>query len=117
MRIHLAKLAVALALAGVLPGAAGAQAPVHTWPQRAIKMIVPFPAGGGTDFIARLAAKHLSERLGQQVFVENRAGANGALRLQALVPPDPHRHPISACSGQPLGVHPSPSEKPPLPPT
>ena len=74
MRIHLAKLAVALALAGVLPGAAGAQAPVQTWPQRAIKMIVPFPAGGGTDFIARLAAKHLSERLGQQVFVENRAG-------------------------------------------
>ena len=65
MRIHLAKLAVALALAGALPGAAGAQAPVQTWPQRAIKMIVPFPAGGGTDFIARLAAKHLSERLGQ----------------------------------------------------
>src|SRR5947209_17973539 len=83
MRIHLAKLAVALALAGVLPGAAGAQTPVHTWPQRAIKMVVPFPAGGGTDFIARLAAKHLSERLGQQVFVENRASANGAIGLQA----------------------------------
>src|SRR5262249_13997004 len=78
MRIHLAKPAPMLALATALPAAAWAQAPVQSWPQRSIKMIVPFPAGGGTDFIARLAAKHLSERLGQQVFVENRAGANGA---------------------------------------
>ena len=101
MRIRLAKLAVALALAGALPGAAGAQAPVQTWPQRAIKMIVPFPAGGGTDFIARLAAKHLSERLGQQVFVENRAGANGAIGLQALMQSDPDGYTISACSDRP----------------
>ena len=47
-----------------LPAPAFAQA----WPQKPIKMIVPFPAGGGTDFIGRLAAKHLSERLGQQVY-------------------------------------------------
>ena len=111
MRIHLAKLAVALALAGALPGAAGAQAPVQTWPQRAIKMIVPFPAGGGTDFIARLAAKHLSERLGQQVFVENRAGANGAIGLQALMQSDPDGYTISACSDTPLVVNPSLYEK------
>jgi tripartite-type tricarboxylate transporter receptor subunit TctC len=52
-------------------------------------MIVPFPAGGGTDFIARIAAKHLSDRLGQQVFVENRGGANGAIGLQALMQSDP----------------------------
>src|SRR5258708_22830530 len=107
MRIHLAKLAVALALAGVLPGAAGAQAPVHTWPQRAIKMIVPFPAGGGTDFIARLAAKHLSERLGQQGFVENRARPHRAIRPPALVPSHPARLTLSACSPPPPVVHPS----------
>ncbi len=116
MRIHLAKLAVALALAGALPGAAGAQAPVQTWPQRAIKMIVPFPAGGGTDFIARLAAKHLSERLGQQVFVENRAGANGAIGLQALMQSDPDGYTISACSDTPLVVNPSLYEKLPYAP-
>ena len=81
MRMHLAKLAAALALAGALPAAAAAQTPAQGWPQRAIKMIVPFPAGGGTDFIARIAAKHLSDRLGQQVFVENRGGANGAIGL------------------------------------
>src|SRR5258708_6461635 len=116
MRIHLAKLAVALALAGALPGAAGAQAPVQTWPQRAIKMIVPCPAGGGTDFIARVAAKHLSERLGQQVFVENRAGANGAIGLQALMQSDPDGYTISACSDTPLVVNPSLYEKLPYAP-
>src|SRR6516165_5606933 len=111
MRIQLAKLAAVLALAGALPGAAGAQAPVQTWPQRAIKMIVPFPAGGGTDFIARLAAKHLSERLGQQVFVEN-----GAIGLQALMQSDPDGYTISACSDTPLVVNPSLYEKLPYAP-
>ena len=116
MRIHLAKLAAMLALATALPAAAWAQAPVQSWPQRSIKMIVPFPAGGGTDFIARLAAKHLSERLGQQVFVENRAGANGAIGLQALMQSDPDGYTISACSDTPLVVNPSLYEKLPYAP-
>ena len=106
MRIHLAKLAATLVLATALPALAWAQAPVQTWPQRAIKMIVPFPAGGGTDFIARLAAKHLSERLGQQVFVENRAGANGAIGLQALMQSDPDGYTIATSSDTPLVVNP-----------
>src|SRR5665811_1245705 len=54
------------------------------WPQKPIKMIVPFPAGGGTDVVARIVARYLSERLGQTVFVENRGGANGAIGLQNL---------------------------------
>src|SRR5262249_53721655 len=77
-------IAAALALAAFAPAPALAQG--QAWPQKPIKMIVPFPAGGGTDFIARLAAKHLSQRLGQQVYVENRGGANGAIPLQALIP-------------------------------
>ena len=101
MRMHLAKLAAALVLAGALPAAAAAQTPAQGWPQRAIKMIVPFPAGGGTDFIARIAAKHLSDRLGQQVFVENRGGANGAIGLQALMQSDPDGYTISTCSDTP----------------
>jgi tripartite-type tricarboxylate transporter receptor subunit TctC len=103
MRHHLVKLAATLLLACALPAAAVAQA----WPQRPIKMIVPFPAGGGTDFIARLVAKHLSDRLGQQVVVENRGGANGAVGLQALMQADPDGYTISACSDTPLVVNPS----------
>src|SRR6202163_4950005 len=69
-------------------------------------MIVPYPAGGGTDFIGRLAAKELTERLGQQVFVENRAGANGAIGLQALMQSDPEGYTIASSSDTPLVVNP-----------
>src|SRR5436305_7026528 len=106
MRIHLAKLAATLAVVAALPTAALTQAPAQPWPQRPIKMIVPFPAGGGTDFIGRVAAKHLSDRLGQQVFVENRGGANGAIGLQALSQADPDGYTIATSSDTPLVVNP-----------
>ena len=70
-------------------------------------MICPFPAGGGTDFIARLAAKHLSDRLGQQVYVENRGGANGAIGLQALMQSDPDGYTIAAISDGPMVANPA----------
>ena len=63
----------ALGLICLAPAIAHAQA----WPNRPIKMICPFPPGGGTDVIARIVAQQLSTRLGQQVYVENRSGANG----------------------------------------
>ena len=47
------------------------------YPQRAVRAIVPFPAGGGTDIFARLVTQRLTERLGQSVYVENIAGAGG----------------------------------------
>ena len=56
----------------------------QNWPQKPIRMIVPFPAGGGTDFVARMVADYLSKLLNQPIFVENRGGANGAVGLQAL---------------------------------
>src|SRR5437764_4415314 len=106
MRSVLARIgaasAVMLGMILLVPAAALAQA----WPQKPIKMIVPFPAGGGTDFIARLAARHLSDRLGQQVFVENRGGANGAIGLQALMASDPDGYTIATSSDTPLVVNP-----------
>ena len=49
------------------------------YPQRAIKMIVPFPPAGATDVVGRIVAQKLTERLGQSVVVENRPGAGGAI--------------------------------------
>ncbi len=56
-----------------------------TWPQRPIRLLVPFPPGGNTDGIARITAERLGQALGQTVVVENRAGGNGAIAADALV--------------------------------
>jgi tripartite-type tricarboxylate transporter receptor subunit TctC len=102
MRRLVGAIAAAFGLVLLVPATGTAD----SWPQKPIKMIVPFPAGGGTDFIARLAAKHLTDRLGQQVFVENRGGANGSIGLQALMASDPDGYTIAASSDTPLVVNP-----------
>jgi tripartite-type tricarboxylate transporter receptor subunit TctC len=60
------------------------------YPNRPIRWIVGFAAGGPTDLVARIMAQHLSDKLGQQVVVENRGGAGGNLAAQAAItsPPD-----------------------------
>jgi len=56
-------------LAGIAATALAAPARAQAWPSRPIKLICPFPPGGGTDVIARIVAQQLSTRLGQQVYV------------------------------------------------
>lgn len=69
------RLALAAA-ATLVAGSAWAQA---AWPSKPITLIVPFPPGGPTDVVSRIVGKELSERLGQPVIVENKAGASGAI--------------------------------------
>ena len=52
-------------------------AQARTWPDRPVRLIVPFPAGSATDVVSRLLAQKFAARLGQQFVVENRAGASG----------------------------------------
>ena len=89
-------LSAAGSLGQTSPSSAGA------WPDKPVKMIVPFAAGGGTDWIARLVAKHLSDRLKQSVFIENRAGANGIVGLGMLKTADADGYTIAAASDGPL---------------
>jgi len=55
-----------------------------TFPNKPIKMVVPFPAGGPTDVVGRLAGVKMSERLGQQVLIENKAGAGGNIGADSV---------------------------------
>jgi tripartite-type tricarboxylate transporter receptor subunit TctC len=74
-------------LAALVTAAASAQAP---YPNRAVRLVVPSSAGGGSDIVARIVAPKLSERLGQQVIVDNRAGAGTMIggEVVAKAPPD-----------------------------
>jgi tripartite-type tricarboxylate transporter receptor subunit TctC len=71
----------------ILPAAAGAAEP---FPTRPIRLIVPFPAGGGTDIVGRVLGQRLHESLGQPVVIDNRGGAGGTLgtAVAAKSPPD-----------------------------
>jgi tripartite-type tricarboxylate transporter receptor subunit TctC len=85
-RRHFLNLA---ALGGALP-AASRLAWADTYPSRSVRIVVGFPPGAATDIVGRLMAQSLSERLGQQFFVENRAGAgsNLAAGVVAKAAPD-----------------------------
>ncbi|MDB5862431.1 MAG: hypothetical protein JWO70_237 [Betaproteobacteria bacterium] len=98
------KHAAALALAALafVPAALHAQA----YPSKPIRLIVPFPPGGGVDFIGRIVGQKLTERLGQQVQIDNRAGANGIVGLEALKSAPPDGYTIAAASAGPLAVNP-----------
>jgi tripartite-type tricarboxylate transporter receptor subunit TctC len=76
--------------AGAISAAVSRPAFAGDWPQRPVKVLVPFAAGGNTDGIARVIAHYLGEKLGQAFFVENHVGAGGALaaQLTASAAPD-----------------------------
>ena len=96
-----------LMLAAAVLALAAAPASAQDWPQKqTIRMIVPFPAGGGTDVVGRLVAKYLSERLHQTIIVENRGGANGQIGLQALKQSPPDGYTMAMTSDTPMTVNP-----------
>ena len=84
--LNLKRVFTAIALAFALPLSAFAQA----YPSKPIKMIVPFPAGGTTDIVARIIAQKMTESMGQPVTVDNRGGAGGNIGadLMAKAAPD-----------------------------
>jgi tripartite-type tricarboxylate transporter receptor subunit TctC len=86
-----ATAAVAASLISML-AAPAAQA--QAYPSKPIKMIVPFPAGGTTDIVARLVAQRMSESMGQPVTVENKGGAGGAIGADAVAKAAPDGYTI-----------------------
>jgi tripartite-type tricarboxylate transporter receptor subunit TctC len=81
---------------GLFAGAAllATPAAAQTYPSRVIKMVVPYPAGGPTDVIARIVAEELGRDLGQNVVVENLAGASGAVGTRTVAKAEPDGYTI-----------------------
>lgn len=73
--------AVAVCLAGAVPSA---RSQTHEFPNRPMRLVVPFAAGGSTDIVARLLADALHQKLGQPVVVENKPGAGGMLGTELV---------------------------------
>jgi tripartite-type tricarboxylate transporter receptor subunit TctC len=88
-------LGAAIAFAAVLPVAMAQQ-----YPTQQIKIICPFPAGGGTDLTARLLAEQLSKTFGQPVVVENRTGASGMIGTGAASKSPPDGYTVLVASGE-----------------
>ena len=82
----------------------GAAAFAENYPVRPIKLIVPYPAGGGTDIAARWLGQKLSEALHQQIIVDNRAGANGNLGTNAIAKGAPDGYLIGMATPGPVTV-------------
>lgn len=87
--MKIAKIVGACALA-VLSAAASAQA----WPEKRVTLVVPYPAGGGVDPVARLLGQKLAERWKQPVIVENRAGGSGTIGASSVARAAPDGHTI-----------------------
>ena len=77
------------------------------WPNRAIRIIVPFPPGGATDIPARLIAPRLTEALGQPVVIENRTGAGGIIGIQAAAQSQPDGYTMLMATNGELVMNPA----------
>jgi tripartite-type tricarboxylate transporter receptor subunit TctC len=93
-----------LLLSGLALAATPAQA--QGWPNRPIRLIVPFPPGGPNDIIARLYGPQLSALLGQPVVIENRAGAGGVVGTDAAVRSPPDGYTLAVTNGGSLVISP-----------
>ena len=97
-------LSLGFAVGLILMGAAQAQT---AWPTKPIRIIVGFAPGGSTDVTARIIAQALSERLGQPVLIENRAGAGGNIGAEATAKADPDGYTLLMATSSTFAANPA----------
>ena len=98
--------AAALALTGLMSAAAPVQAQAQDFPSRNITLVVPFPAGGVTDQIARVLAQKMQESLGKTVIVENKPGAGGQIAAAQVKMAEADGHTVFIAATEMFAVNP-----------
>ena len=98
MRIRLFSVVLLLVAAGAM---------AQDYPNRTVRVIVPFPPGGAPDLVGRTLANRLGERLGQPFVVENRTGAGGNIAAEAVAKSAPDGYTLLATSDGPLVINPA----------
>ncbi len=95
-------------LVGVLVLLVGVAMPAaaQSWPEKPVRVIVPFPPGGATDVVARPWMEKLTQAFGQTFVIENRGGAGGMIGVESAVKATPDGYTLLLCSNSPLGVLP-----------
>jgi tripartite-type tricarboxylate transporter receptor subunit TctC len=93
-------LIVLLAIVGI-----AATAHAETFPNRTIRIIVPYAPGGSIDLTARVIAKNLQDSVGQSVIVENKPGANAAIGIEDLIRSEPDGHTLIILSDSPVTIN------------
>jgi tripartite-type tricarboxylate transporter receptor subunit TctC len=101
---------LATCLAALCGGAIGATTPAigaNDYPNRPIMLVVPYPAGGGNDIVARAIAEKMSRILGQQVVVDNRGGAGGTLGTRQVARSAPDGYTLGLAGTGTFGINPT----------
>jgi len=107
----------ATASAAVLaPSVLAARARAQAWPSKAVRLVVPFAAGGPTDLVARVVGDGLSKSWGQQVVIENRPGASGFIAIEAMRNAAKDGHELLAVANSHMTINPSLYKKLPYDP-
>jgi tripartite-type tricarboxylate transporter receptor subunit TctC len=102
-----ARAAVAIAMLASVSAFAQTTSSGPGYPARPLRLIVPFPAGGGSDAVARIISPKLTERLGQQIVVDNRAGAGGSVGTEAAVKSTPDGYTMVLASTSEIAINPA----------
>lgn len=93
-------------MGAVLLAGCGAMAAAQTWPDRAIRWVVPYAPGGASDIVTRIVAQHMARSLGQPIVVENQAGAATLTATGAFTRAKPDGYSILTASSSALTLHP-----------